>query len=82
MSPFSDPLGHMPKDLWKLSHTFLGHLPPPPGAKCAHSPCLNLGGQSRDYRLTNLPNAPSMRRRFCPADCAHQSLALPPSSRD
>ena len=38
--------GHLSKDLWKLAHAFLGHLSPPPCAKCANSPCLNLGGQS------------------------------------
>jgi len=32
--------------LWKFAHTFLGHLPPPLGVKCANSPCLNLGVQS------------------------------------
>jgi hypothetical protein len=36
--------GHLPKGRWKLSHAFLRHLPPPPCAKCANSPCLNLGG--------------------------------------
>ena len=38
--------GHLPKGLRKLAHAFLGHLPPPSCAKCANSPCLNLGGQS------------------------------------
>ena len=38
--------GHLPKGLWKLSHAFLGHLPPLSCVKCANSPCLNLGGQS------------------------------------
>src|SRR4029077_7833687 len=39
--------GHLPKDPRKLTHAFLGHLPPPSCVKCANSPCLNLGGQSR-----------------------------------
>ena len=45
--------GHLPKGLRKLAHAFLGHLPPPSCVKCAHSSCLNLGGQSTNaaYRL-------------------------------
>ena len=38
--------GVLPEQLWKFAHTFLGHLPPPSGATCANSPCLNLGVQS------------------------------------
>ena len=38
--------GHLAKGLWKFSHALLRHLSPPSGAKCAISPCLNLGVQS------------------------------------
>jgi hypothetical protein len=42
--------GVLPERFWKFAHTFLGHLPPPSGAKCANSPCLNLGVQSNSAR--------------------------------